>query len=279
MPVDNEQDEIVERVVQEWDSDRLRREYRELAELAGSLAHEIKNPLSVIRLHMEMLHEDFSHETTPTARRALNKIGIVNRQCVRLENMLKDFMRLASINALELRPADLNRQVAEVLDFYASQCELQHIEIVRYLDPELPRMMMDKPALTAALMNLVKNAIEAMPDEGQLVARTRVTRAGIALDLIDTGVGMSDSTLLKMFSAFFSTKDGGSGLGLPTAKRIIEAHHGVINVQSTVGRGTQFTLEFPTPKRVPVSPMEIGGKGEPTRKNADSETTGDSPCT
>jgi signal transduction histidine kinase len=251
----DEQEEMVERVVQEWDSERLRREYRELAELAGSLAHEIKNPLSVIRLHMEMLQEDFSRENSPLARRALQKIVIVNRQCVRLENLLKDFMRLASINALELRPADLNQQISEVLDFYESQCAQQQIEIVRYLDPELPRMMMDKPALQAALMNLVKNAIEAMPEEGQLVARTRVTRSGIALDLIDTGVGMNDSTLLKMFTAFYSTKDGGSGLGLPTAKRIVEAHRGVINVQSTVGRGTQITLEFPTPRRVPSVPV------------------------
>jgi len=248
--LDDEQEEMVERVVQEWDTERLRREYRELAELAGSLAHEIKNPLSVIRLHMEMLHEDFGRENSPMARRAMQKVDIVNRQCIRLETMLKDFMRLASINSLELRPADLNRQVAETLDFYESQCEQQSIVITRYLDPELPSMMMDKPSLQAALMNLVKNAIEAMPEDGELVARTRLTRSGIALDLIDTGCGMSDSTLLKMFSAFYSTKDGGSGLGLPTAKRIIEAHHGVINVQSTMGRGTQFTLEFPTPKRV-----------------------------
>lgn len=248
----DDSEEMVERVVQEWDVERLRREYRELAELAGSLAHEIKNPLSVIRLHMEMLHEDFGNENSPIARRALQKIDIVNRQCVRLETMLKDFMRLASINSLELRPADLNQQIADILDFYESQCGQQGIEIIRYLDPELPRMMMDRPSLQAALVNLIKNAIEAMPDGGQLVARTRVTRSGVALDLIDTGDGMSDSILMKMFSAFYSTKDGGSGLGLPTAKRIVEAHHGVIHVQSTKGRGTQFTLEFPTPRRVPA---------------------------
>jgi len=244
-------EEFVEKVVQQWDVERLRREYRELAELAGSLAHEIKNPLSVIRLHMEMLHEDFENETSPLARRAVQKAQIVNKQCVRLETLLKDFMRLASINSLELRPFSLNEQIAEVLDFYQTHCQQQKIEIIRYLDPELPSMMMDRPSLYGALMNLVKNALEAMPEGGQLVARTRVTLQGIALDLIDTGVGMSDSTLLKMFSTFYSTKDGGSGLGLPTAKRIIEAHHGVINVQSTLGHGSQFTLEFPTPRRVP----------------------------
>jgi signal transduction histidine kinase len=89
-----------------------------------------------------------------------------------------------------------------------------------------------------------------MPDGGQLTARTWVTRQGVALDLIDTGVGMDERTAMKMFDAFYTTKSGGSGLGLPTARRIIEAHGGRIEVHSEVGIGTQFTLEFPTPARI-----------------------------
>ena len=77
-----------------------------------------------------------------------------------------------------------------------------------------------------------------------------MTRTGVAVDLIDTGVGISPSTLMKMFDPFYTTKEGGSGLGLPLAKKVIEAHGGVINVQSEVGRGTQFSIEFPTPKRI-----------------------------
>ena len=100
------------------------------------------------------------------------------------------------------------------------------------------------------LVNLVKNALEAMTDGGQLVARTRLTRSGAALDLIDTGCGMDDHTAMNMFEAFYSTKDGGTGLGLPTARKIIEAHGGRIDVQSQVGHGTKFTLEFPTPARL-----------------------------
>jgi signal transduction histidine kinase len=99
-------------------------------------------------------------------------------------------------------------------------------------------------------MNLVKNALESMDSGGQLMVRTYTTRKSVALDLIDTGSGVDDNTVLHMFEPFYSTKDGGSGLGLPTARKIIEAHGGRISVQSEVGRGTKFVLEFPVPKRL-----------------------------
>jgi signal transduction histidine kinase len=230
--------------------DQLRERYGELAALAGSLAHEIKNPLSVIRMNMDLLAEDFSPPETPRERRALAKIEMVGRQCTRLENLLNDFLHFNKVGQLELRLGSLNEQLERVLDLFEPQARENHVEIVRYLDSDLPTVRLNAETLQAALVNLVKNALEAMPDGGQLVARTRVTRHGVALDLIDTGVGMDERTAMKMFDAFFSTKSGGSGLGLPTARRIIEAHGGRIDVHSEAGRGTQFTLEFPTPARI-----------------------------
>jgi signal transduction histidine kinase len=230
--------------------EQLRANYDELAALAGSLAHEIKNPLSVIRMNMELLAEDFARAETPRERRALQKIEMVTRQCTRLENLLNDFLRFSKVRRLELRMGSLNEQVERVLDLFSPQAREQGVEIVRYLDHDLPSIQLNAETLQAALVNLVKNALEAMPDGGQLIARTRVTRTGVALDLIDTGVGMDEKTAVRMFEAFFSTKSGGSGLGLPTAQRIIEAHGGRIGVQSEKGRGTQFTLEFPTPARL-----------------------------
>jgi signal transduction histidine kinase len=230
--------------------EKLRERYAELAALAGSLAHEIKNPLSVIRMNMDLLAEDFAQPQSSRERRALAKIEMVGRQCTRLENLLNDFLRFNKVNQLDLRLGSLNEQVERVLDLFATQAEQAGVEIVRYLDPDLPSIQLNAETLQAALVNLVKNALEAMPDGGQLTARTRVTRQGVALDLIDTGVGMDERTAMQMFDAFFTTKSGGSGLGLPTARRIIEAHGGRIRVHSEVGVGTQFTLEFPMPARI-----------------------------
>jgi signal transduction histidine kinase len=226
----------------------LREQLQELAELAGSLAHEIKNPLSVIRMNMELLGEDFDQPQNPRERRALAKIEIVQKQCTRLESLLNDFLKFARLRPLDLRAGSHNDQIDRVLTLFAPQAKEQGVEIRRYLHQDLPMMMLDAETLQAAVVNLVKNALEAMPHGGTLTARTRPTRIGIALDLIDTGVGMEET--MKMFEAFYTTKHGGSGLGLPTARKVIEAHGGTISVQSEVGRGTQFTLEFPTPARL-----------------------------
>ncbi len=234
----------------------VRAQYEELAALTGSLAHEIKNPLSVIRMNMELLAEDFADSETPRERRALSKIDMVTRQCTRLENLLNDFLQFNKVRKLELRSGSLNEQMERVLDLFTPQAKESGVEVVRYLDPDLPSILLNAETLQAALLNLVKNALEAMKDGGQLIARTRLTRNGVALDLIDTGTGMDEKTAMKMFEPFYSTKSGGSGLGLPTARKIIEAHGGRIGVHSEVGRGTQFTLEFPTPPR-------IGDESEP----------------
>jgi signal transduction histidine kinase len=100
------------------------------------------------------------------------------------------------------------------------------------------------------LINLVKNSLEAMPDGGELLVRTYVIPIGVAIDMIDSGCGMDETTAMRMFEPFYSTKAEGSGLGLPTTRKILEAHGGRISVQSEVGRGTKFVLEFPTPMRI-----------------------------
>ena len=191
----------------------LQDQYDELNVLASSLAHEIKNPLSTIRMNVELLGEDLEEVQTPGARRGLERVETVKRQCERLETLLNDFLRFTRMNRLELKTGNLNEHLDQVLKFFQPQADQQNIEIVRYLDSDVPAIKMESQTLQAALMNLVKNSIEAMPDGGQLLVRTRIVRAGVALDLIDTGCGMTSETLMKMFKTFYTTKDGGSGLG------------------------------------------------------------------
>jgi signal transduction histidine kinase len=218
-------------------NDQLQASYNELAELAGSLAHEIKNPLSVIRMNMDLLGEDFADAQSQRDRRALAKIELVRRQCVRLENLLNDFLRFARVRNLDLHAGNLNEQIERVLDLFEPQAKEAGVEIKRYLDPDLPSILLEPQPMQAAIVNLVKNSLEAMPNGGQLTVITRATRVGVAFDLIDNGCGMDD-------------KSGGSGLGLPITRKIIEAHGGRIDVQSELGRGTKFTLEFPAPRRI-----------------------------
>ena len=224
--------------------------YTEIARLAGGLAHEIKNPLSTIRLNMDLLAEDFGEGDSPRERRAIKKVEVVQRECQRLHGLLDDFLNFAKVRRPRLEPADLNALVKDILNFFRPQAARAGIEVVDYPAGDLPTVMLDREPFHAALLNLVLNAEQAMPDGGQLVVRTYTTGDGVGLDLIDTGCGMDEKTRSQIFDAFFSTKRGGSGLGLPTARKIVEAHGGQITLQSEPGHGSQFTIRLPTPARL-----------------------------
>jgi signal transduction histidine kinase len=230
--------------------ERLIAQYTEMAQLAGALAHEIKNPLSTIRLNMELLAEDLEESESPAQRRAAKRVAVTKQECQRLQNLLDDFLNFAKVRRLNLKPTDLNAEIEETLEFFAPEAAAGGVEVVRYLDSDLPRVMLDGESFRSALINLLLNAKQAMPDGGQLVVRTTALGDTAILHLIDTGVGIDDHTAAHMFEAFYSTKPGGSGLGLPTTTKIIEAHGGRIHVQSEVGQGTQFTIELPALPRL-----------------------------
>lgn len=260
--------------------------YAEFAALVGGLAHEIRNPLSTIRLNMELLAEDFE-QTDPESstkhrdRRARAKIDLVRQECDRLQKLLGDFLDFARQEKLTLESGSLNVEIDQLLDFYAPQARDSHVEVVRYLDPELPMVRLDREILRSALLNLVINAVQAMEGGGQLVVRTRSAGLGVLLELIDTGLGMEAETLAKVFRAFYTTKQGGSGLGLPTARKIVEAHGGSIDMESTPGRGTKVTIWLPAPPRLPTADLRSAApdRGVPSVPQLDGPKAGFVPST
>lgn len=247
--------------------------YAEFAALVGALAHEIRNPLSTIRLNMELLGEDFetADPESPTKhrdRRAKAKIDLVRQECDRLQKLLGDFLDFARQESLTLEPANLNVELSQLLDFFAPQARDAHVEVVRYLDPELPNVRLDRETFRSAVLNLLINAVQAMDTGGQMVIRTRAAGLGVILELIDTGPGMDPETLAKVFRAFYTTKQGGSGLGLPTARKIVEAHGGTIDVESAPGRGTKVTIWLPAPPRLPTGGKPVSGEPQPPQLDA-----------
>ena len=227
-------------------SQRLVEQYTEIALLAGGLAHEIKNPLSTIRLNLSLLAEDFGDAKTIHEQRALQKIRTVERECDRLNSILEDFLRFARVKELRRTDCDLNAVVQEMIDFITPQAAEHGIELVPYFRADLPPVSLDSELFKQALLNLLLNAQNAMPAGGQIVLQTHPVQGGATLDVIDNGVGMDAETQSRIFRPFFSTRKDGSGLGLPTARKIIEAHNGTITVESAAGKGTRFTLKLPT---------------------------------
>jgi signal transduction histidine kinase len=226
--------------------------YAELAELAGSFIHEIKNHLSTLGLNLQLLAEDFHEPESHRERRALERIQRLQHECQRLVEVSNDFLRFARVKDLKLEPANLAEVVQELIVFFAPTARQNNIDIKCFFPVDLPPVNLDRDLFKQALLNLFLNAQQAMPQGGELTIQTwpasYLPQGGVCLNVIDTGQGMKREDLHRIFRPFFSTRTGGTGLGLPTTRRIIEGHGGTITVQSELGRGTQFTIYLPPPE-------------------------------
>jgi two-component system sensor histidine kinase HydH len=224
-------------------------DYATLAELAGGFIHEIKNHLNTLNLNLQLLGEDFHDPQTQRERRALTRVQKLQGECQRLVDLSNDFLSFARIKDVVLGPADLGKVVQEMIDFFTPTAQAARIDIKTYIPADLPALQLNTELLRQALLNLMLNAVQAMPMGGELTFQAALENNHVALSLIDTGSGIAAEFLPKIFKPFFSTKSksGGSGLGLPTTKKIIESHGGVIDVQSEPGKGTKFTIRLPVP--------------------------------
>ncbi len=235
----------------------------EIGSMTGGLAHEIKNPLSTIGLNAQLLVEGIQELNLgqDETSRLLNRTKALQRETERLRGILQDFLEFAGQIHLEKREVDLNEMVAELADFYLPEAEWLGVRIRTELAPGAIRASVDVRAVKQALLNLIINATQAMastPNTGapkELLLRTRVDKgaarasaggAGMAeLHVIDTGPGIDAQTVSQIFKPYFTTKSGGSGLGLPTSRRLIEEHGGRITVRSDVGKGSDFAVVLP----------------------------------
>lgn len=218
--------------------------------LAGGLAHEIKNPLSTLSINLQLLLEDVQSMTGENCKKVHIRIQALQREVQRLEDILNDFLRFAKGQKLELEECDVNEVVDEVVDFVTPEIKQRKILILKSYDAHLPPCRIDRNLIKQAILNVIINAEQAMENGGELMIRTSGNKKYLQIDITDTGPGIPKDLVDKIFQVYFSTKKTGTGLGLPTAKRIIEEHKGMISVQSEEGKGSNFSIKLPVDLRI-----------------------------
>lgn len=235
----------------------------EIGAMTGGLAHEIKNPLSTIGLNAQLLSEAIadSELDADTKRRLTGRVGALTRETERLRGILQDFLEYAGQIRLDARPTDVAAVITELVDFYHPEAARQGVMMRADVPTGQPlTARVDVRLLKQALLNLIINATQAVAGgagaadaparRGEVIVRGRSVEApgqarSVEVHVIDTGPGISADVQARIFQPYFTTKAGGSGLGLPTARRIIEEHGGRLDVHSEPGKGSDFCVSLP----------------------------------
>ncbi len=216
---------------------------KSVAVLASGMAHEIKNPLTALKTFSEYLPQKLDD------KEFLQKFSrIVGGEVNRIDELVNELLEFAKPAPLQLKETNVNKLIADTLDFLNSKFLHQKITVKTDLSPECDvPMMLDPNKMRQALLNIVLNAIDAMPKGGVLTIITSVQppTSRVQISLTDTGHGIEKDKLVTIFDPFYSTKDSGTGLGLPITHGIIKDHGGEIKVESVVGQGTTFTIILP----------------------------------
>ena len=217
-----------------------------LGRLTSDVAHEIRNPLTAIGGFARRLKKRLQEGTNEKEYASL-MVSEVDR----LERILRDVLSFSREARYHLAQMDLDEIISETLKTFQSLCSEQSITVIKSFDPDLPKVLLDKDQVIQALTNLITNAIDAMPDGGTLTVKTRTAIKHnvqyVVIDIIDTGEGIRQDRLERLFEPFHSTKDigHGTGLGLSICKKIMEEHRGNLCVESRPGHGSTFSLYFP----------------------------------
>lgn len=223
-----------------------------LGRLLGRLAHEIRNPLSSLDIHSQLLEEDLG-ELAPEVREKLApRLEIIRGELHRLENIVKHFLRLSRPSELNVEPADPRQVAAHVCELLRPEATAREIEVVLECAGEAPVFMADEGQLTQALLNLLINALQAVERRGRIVLRVEAGGGFITFQVRDSGPGVAPDKLTTIFEPYYTTKNEGTGLGLWIALQIALAHGGDILAGNAPGGGASFTLRLPIHEQEPA---------------------------
>jgi signal transduction histidine kinase len=213
-----------------------------LGRITAGVAHEVKNPLNSMRLWLENLKESLPADTDDMAKQA---VSVLDAEIDRLDAVVKRFLDFSRPMDVRLEPTQLAELLKEVLEVARPQLERSKVQVAQLLPIDVPEIFGDRDLLKQAILNLVLNGVDAMPSGGQL--QLTLSRRGEMAEITvgDTGKGIPVELRQKVFQLFFTTRPGGSGIGLASTFRIVQLHNGSIDFTSEVGRGTTFRIELP----------------------------------
>ncbi|HEY7161874.1 MAG TPA: ATP-binding protein, partial [Acidobacteriota bacterium] len=225
------------------------------AEMARRVAHEVKNPLTPIQLAIEHLLRVWYDRSPEFESVLLSCSDAIQRQVKALRRLVSDFSQYGRPSILDREEIRMNQFLKDLVNSYSNHLP-EGIEIETKLDPDLPPVKGDPEKLRGAIMNIIENGLQAINGKGKIIVEAdRDPNAFVRIRIHDTGQGVPPEILTRLFEPYFSTKSGGSGLGLPIARKNIEEHGGRIEVQSKQGQGTTVTVLLPEAKVQEASVM------------------------
>lgn len=221
-----------------------------LGTLASGVAHEVKNPLYAVNLNLHLLAVELE-SSHPSQGEIKGYLDILRSEIQRIHRIVENFLRFSRPSLPEVKPLDLNALIERILSLVAFEAADHGITIETHLDPTLDSVPADEGQLTQVLLNLVINAVQAMPSGGTLTVSTQHENGRAHVTVKDTGEGIKPEVLPHVFDPYFTTRPSGAGLGLAITHRIVEGHRGAIDVESTAGEGTTMTVRLPLEAAMP----------------------------
>lgn len=216
--------------------------------IAAQVAHEVRNPLGSMTLNMDLLGLEIS-ELAESSKHSPEEchflISQFRQELNRIKQVVDGYMTMARMPKLETRRLFLHDYLGQKLQLIAPELEAAKVQLVKAFDPSIPAVEADGDKLWQVLVNLIRNARQAMPDGGQLTVRTHQTESELEISVTDTGLGIDKEHLAKLFTPFFTTKTDGTGLGLVVVQQVISEMGGQITCQSVKAKGTTFLISFP----------------------------------
>ncbi|HLP75554.1 MAG TPA: ATP-binding protein, partial [Candidatus Paceibacterota bacterium] len=214
-------------------------------------AHEVRNPLSSLDIHVQLLEEDLLEAPAQVREKTVSRFEIIHGEIHRLENIVKHFLSLAGPSSLDLQPVDIRNVIHHVCELLRPEAAARDIELRMRLTETLPTINADPAQITQALVNLVINAIQAVEHNGSVEVSAAINneRRELTITVLDSGPGIPPEKQSAIFDPFFTTKPEGSGLGLWIVQQIITAHGGAVNASSAPGRGTVFGVHLPMDRK------------------------------